>query len=239
MDLVMEGSIAVKAAINGKKREIKEIWVRDHNRNQDQNYILKLATQRGIKIKFKPLETINQVAAGKTHGGIIAYCSPREYDDLDQLLANKEPIFLAYLEGIEDPYNYGYALRTLYAAGCQGLIVPKREWGTEETTIAKSSAGTLECLPICLYDDETIAKLKKRGVKIVVAGRKDAVDLYQADFRSDCLIAIGGPLRGLAKPIVANCELTIDIPYANDFRNALNTGSALAVIAYEVYRQRH
>ena len=73
----------------------------------------------------------------------------------------------------------------------------------------------------------------------MVAGRKDSVDLYSADFRSDCLIAIGGPLRGLAKLITQNCDLTIDIPYANDFRNALNTGSALAIIAYEVYRQRH
>ena len=59
----------------------------------------------------KPIE-IEGLALGKTHGGILAFCRAKEYSRLtpDSILPNG---FYAYLDGIEDPYNFGYTLRAL------------------------------------------------------------------------------------------------------------------------------
>ena len=45
-------------------------------------------------------------------------------------------------------------------------------------------------------------------------------------------------MRGLSSAVRNEIERNIYIPYANDFRNALNAASAAAVISFEVYRQR-
>ena len=52
------------------------------------------------------------------------------------------------------------------------------------------------------------------------------------------LIAIGGEMRGLSAGVLATCEQNIYIPYANDFRNALNAAGAAAALGFEVLRQR-
>ena len=45
-------------------------------------------------------------------------------------------------------------------------------------------------------------------------------------------------MRGLSKEVINMMNGHIYIPYANDFRNALNASSATSVIAYEILRQR-
>ena len=52
------------------------------------------------------------------------------------------------------------------------------------------------------------------------------------------LIAIGGEMRGLSAKLLKEIDQNIYIPYANDFRNALNAAAATAVLAFEVQRQR-
>ena len=60
-------------------------------------------------------------------GGVIALCGERTLPPptFDTLPRNG---FLCMIEGIEDPYNFGYALRSLYAAGVDGVLLGERNW---------------------------------------------------------------------------------------------------------------
>ena len=150
------------------------------------------------------------------------------------------PLELVLLEGVEDPFNLGYIIRTLYSAGCDGLILPRHDWTSAESTIAKSSAGAFEYMNIVMSDNlpQLVKDIKKQGIKTYAAMRKDAIIYLEADYHIPCLLAIGGEMRGLSSAVRNEIEQNIYIPYANDFRNALNAASAAAVLSFEVYRQR-
>lgn len=237
--MLLEGNVSVKAAILGNHRKVEKLYYDKHKNDKDLNFILHRAKEKGIPCMPLEREEINAMATGRTHGGLVAEASPRVYQELSECMHGKTP-FLVLLEGVEDPFNLGYIIRTLYSAGCDGLILPRHDWASAESTIAKSSAGAFEYMNIVMSDDlpQLVKDIKKQGVKTYAAMRKDAITYLEADYRNPNLIAIGGEMRGLSSAVRNEIEQNIYIPYANDFRNALNAASAAAVLSFEVYRQR-
>ena len=237
--MLLEGNVSVKAAILGNHRKVEKLYYDKHKNDKDLNFILHRAKEKGISCMPLEREEINSMATGRTHGGLVAQAGPRVYQELSECMHGKAP-FLVLLEGVEDPFNLGYIIRTLYSAGCDGLILPKHDWASAESTIAKSSAGAFEYMNIVMSDNlpQLVKDIKKQGVKTYAAMRKDAITYLEADYQKPSLIAIGGEMRGLSSAVRNEIEQNIYIPYANDFRNALNAASAAAVLSFEVYRQR-
>ena len=84
-----------------------------------------MAELYGFEISPSTKEEIDSLTVGASHGGIVAICGERIYPTLssDLLIENG---FYVMIEGIEDPYNFGYALRSIYASGADGIILSKR-----------------------------------------------------------------------------------------------------------------
>ncbi len=194
--------------------------------------------KNNIKINYISRDRINEIANGKTHGGIIASSGYRNYQNIEDCFNDYS--FVVILEGIEDPFNLGYIFRTLYSSGCNGVIVNKRDFSQVENIILKSSAGAFDLINIYQSDDlkSSIEFAKEKGYLTLAAMRKDAVSYFDINYKIPVLIAIGGEMRGLSKAVLENVDKNIYIPYASDFKNALNASSAVAVISYEVVRQR-
>lgn len=235
---ILEGNISVKAALLANRRYIDKIVIDQHKKDKDTAFIINEAKKRNIKLEITSREIIDSLADGKTHGGLIAYAGERTYDTLPNI--QDEHCLLAIIEGIEDPFNFGYMLRSLYAAGCKGVILPPRNWTTAAKVVAKSSAGASEYIPMIVTDDmDSMCKnLKNQQFKIICGHRKDAVALYEYDFPKRTCIAIGGEMRGLSKIVQSHSDQNVYIPYENDFRNSLNAVSATAVFAFEYLRQK-
>ncbi|MEG1732809.1 MAG: RNA methyltransferase substrate-binding domain-containing protein [Longicatena sp.] len=140
---IVEGNISVKAALLANKRPIEKIIVDEKKRDKDTSYILRKAKELGVLIESVDRTIIDSLAQGKTHGGLLAVCGEREFQSLNDVI-KKEDVFLALVEGIEDPFNFGYVLRSLYAAGCDGVIIPPRNWTSAASVVTKSSAGASE-----------------------------------------------------------------------------------------------
>ena len=237
--MTVEGAISVKAVLLSGSRTIEEIYIDKKKKTKDFSFIIREAEKRGVKIVFLDKDELSEVANGRTHGGIAAKVGERVFIDPEQLFAVKNP-FIALLEGIEDPYNFGDSLRSFYAAGATGLIVPKRNWLDAASTVVKASAGASEFLPTASCEDlgEVINLSKKYGIKTFCAERCNAVPLYSKDLTCPLIIAIGGELRGLSRKITDNSDGNIFIPYGSQFRNALSASGASAVFAFEIMRQR-
>lgn len=237
--MILEGHISVKAAILGGHRTLSCLYVDEKKRDRELSFIIAKAKEKNIPIQRMKREELDRLAQGKTHGGVLCEASSRQYD-AEAVLTRSSCPFLVLLEGVEDPYNLGYVIRSLYAGGCTGLILRRREWNDAEAVILRSSAGAYEYLPIVMsYEPaELVHRLKADGIHTFAAYRKDASALYDNDFRGPTLLAIGGEMRGLSTAVLQECETNIYIPYANDFRNALNAAGASAVLAFEVMRQR-
>lgn len=237
--MIIEGRISVKAAIQAGNRKVDTLYLEAKHQDKDIAYIKKIATEKEIPIVLATKEEIETLAIGRTHGGILAKVQPRQFQELPDLYQNENP-FVAVIEGVEDPYNLGYILRSLYSSGCTGLILRKRNWEEVEPIILKASAGAYDYMPIYLSEDvaSTVHALKAEGLYCYAAMRKDAIKYTEANFTKPMVLLIGGELRGLSSQVRQESQQNIYIPYANDFRNALNAAAASAVLGFEVMRQR-
>jgi 23S rRNA (guanosine2251-2'-O)-methyltransferase len=237
--MTVEGSISVKAVLLSGSRDVEEIYIDKTKKSKDFQFIAREAEKRGVKTVYLDSDGISGIVNGRTHGGIAAKVGERKYSDPELLFRAERP-FIALLEGIEDPYNFGDALRSLYAAGATGLIVPTRNWLDAAQTVVKASAGASEYLMTasCEEPGDAVEVSKKYGIKTFCADRRDASPIYEADLTVPLIIAIGGELRGLSRKITDRSDGNIYIPYGSQFRNSLSASAASAVCAFEIMRQR-
>ncbi len=239
-ELCFEGALSVKSVINHRARTVREVWIDKSKDTKDVDYIINRCKSRHIALRRVDAEMLAKKAKGKTHGGIIAFASPRIFDQLADLHLPEIP-FLALIEGVEDPFNLGYCIRTLRAAGCDGIFLNKRDWTSAEETLMKSSAGTFDELPIMQADDlgATLSDLKLQGIRIISALRTPfSKPMTSVDLTQGLLLCIGGELRGLSRVVVDATDISLVIPYPSNTKVALNAVSATAVLAFEVVRQR-
>ena len=237
--MIIEGDVSVKASLLGNKREVHVVYIDEKRHDKDVHFIERKCEEKNINVEKVSREYIESLATGHTHGGVIAEVGQRKYDNLKDVLKVENP-FVVLLEGVEDPFNLGYIMRSLYSAGCNGLILRKRNWDKNESTILKSSAGAFEYLPTILSEDleQDILLCKQNKLYAYAAMRKDAKAYFDGNYKKPVLLMIGGEMRGLSSKVLNLADENIYIPYANDFRNALNAAGAAAVLGFEVMRQR-
>lgn len=235
----LEGMISVKAAILSGRYDVEKVWVDVRKKDHDTAFLLKRCQERKIVVQRSSRTEIEALAVGRTHGGILAEVKSRTYQSLEECFGQKDVPFPVLLEGVEDPFNLGYIMRSLYCAGCTGLILPVRNRDNAEGVILKSSAGAGAYMNIvCMDPAEAVAQCKKKGLYVYAAMRKKAIAYTEGNYTRPILLCIGGEMRGLSAGVLAQADQHIAIPYARDFRNALNAAAAGAVLAFEVNRQR-
>jgi len=181
------------------------------------------------------------LARGKTHGGALAIVSAQRLTDLKDMALGSSPAYVAMLDGIEDPFNLGQSIRSLYASGVHGIVLRKRNWDFAASTIARSSAGASEFVDTAMVENayEAAQYFKSRDFNIVYTGLEDrAVSIYKADFTKPVFIIIGGEKRGINNNLKEIADMVIKIPYGREFKQSLDASSSSAVIAFEVLRQR-
>lgn len=237
-EYIVEGNISVKAVLMANRRDVYRIVVDKNKKDKDSAYILHRAKDKHVLVEFKEREEIDALALGKTHGGMLAYCGERTYQDIQDVM-QQDKTFIALIEGVEDPFNFGYVLRTLYAAGCDGVIVSPRNWTTAADVVTRASAGASEYINIFIAEDmnDTLEHIKRANIRFVCAQRSDAISLYEYEFPNRICIAIGGEMRGLSKPVLAQSEQNLYIPYRADFKNAMTAAASTAIFAFEIVRQ--
>lgn len=226
--MLIEGAISVKAAILNGRRHIDCVYFDKAKRSKDFTYIKYRAQERDIKFEYVDREVIDEMANGKTHGGIIATCDTRTYQKISDL--NEDTIFV--IDGIEDPFNLGYAMRTLKAFDYHAIVLPMRDYSNMEATILKSSAGAFDMLDVVLAEDlaSDLASLKAEYTIMALNRSDKATDIFKTDYPKKRIIVLGGEKRGINKHVMELVDHEVFIDYPSDFRNALNATSALSVM---------
>ncbi len=238
--VVLEGQIAASAALRGNVRDVKRVLVREGRNRGKLRHFLRLVRDAGLLAEFVSHEEIDQLATGHSHGGVLAIASPRRFVQLGALLPTDHPASIIMLDGVEDPYNLGQAIRAFYAAGIDGLVLRPREWFSAESTIVRASAGASEHLPIAQANsaEEAAAFFRQKGLQIACAAKQNSVSIYEADLRQGHFLLIGGAKRGVTRSFLRAADLILEIPYARHFPHSLGTTASAAMFASEIMRQR-
>jgi 23S rRNA (guanosine2251-2'-O)-methyltransferase len=192
----------------------------------------------GIPIARVPAETIAGHAPGGADSGVIAQVGPRRTQPLVELLAAANPV-LVFLDGVEDPLNFGQAVRSLYAAGIDGLIMRPRNWLSVAARTIRASAGATEFMPTAVAEPaEALVAVRSRGVPLAVAASHNARPMHEVNLSGPLLLAIGGEKRGVGRALLKEADVRVGIPYGRDFAQDLGTVGAATALAFEVLRQR-
>ena len=241
----MEGMQSIRSVIAGNQagvndRKIVEILVDRENVKalaRELGWLKRMSAEMGFTIRECEEAEIDALSLGRTHGGILALCSERTIPKLapDQI---KENGFYVMIEGIEDPYNFGYALRSLYAAGVDAIVLGERNWMSAAGVVARSSAGASEMFQVFRAKPTEAADLfKKLGYSIVCADRDTPHTLENTEIRFPVFLVVGGERRGISHALLDRADLLVKISYGREFRAALSAASAATILAYEIFRQ--
>jgi 23S rRNA (guanosine2251-2'-O)-methyltransferase len=239
-DLILEGHVSVEAALEAGVRPVDRIWATRPGHHRFRR-LRALARERDVVIDAVEADRVEDIAAGHSHGGVLAFVGSRRTLSVQSLLAEVgDRALVVMLDGIEDPFNYGQAVRALYAAGVDGLVV-RRDWETALTTVTRASAGATELLPTASVASaaEAAEACRAAGMRVAVAvADADAVDLAAADLGGGLFVLIGGERRGVTRSFVDRADLHVRVPYGRPGAPALGATTAAAVIAFEALRQR-
>ena len=240
---ILEGMTSISALLNANgvnDRKIEKVLI-DRSKRRSKaaqiGFLTAKSHECGFGVEFVDGEEIDRLSVGNTHGGILAICTPRTIPSLT--LENIRPkSFYVYLEGIEDPYNFGYAIRSLYAAGVSGVILPPRNWMTASGVVARASAGASESLPIWEAEGEDAVKLfREAGYTILCAGIRNSVSVFDEHFAYPILLVVGGEKRGISRSLLDAADHIVRIDYGRDFSGSLSAASAATVMAFEIFRK--
>ena len=147
---------------------------------------------------------------------------------------------IVMLDGIEDPFNFGQAVRALYAAGIGGLVV-RRSWETGLGTVTRASAGASELMPTARSEsaEDAAAACRRAGYRVACAvASDDATELAETDLTGSLFLLIGGERRGVTRSFVEQADERIRIGYGRDRAPQLGAAASAAIIAFEALRQR-
>lgn len=205
--------------------------------------IVALARDRGVVVQFDERRRLDRLAQGLVHQGVVAVAAPVEYVAVDELLAAAEakgeaPLLLA-LDEVQDPHNLGSLLRSADGAGAHGIIVPKRRSAGLTMTVARTSAGAVEHVPVAQVSNlvQALSDLKKRGLWVAGAEMAADQDLWDADLSGPLVIVIGGEDKGIGRLVRETCDFLVRIPMRGHI-NSLNASVAGALLLFESSRQR-
>lgn len=235
------GRNAVREALRSG-RTIQRLFITNDKVQGSLQEIIGLAKDKGIELRRVDDKQLSKYADGVVHQGVVALAAPVKFADLGEVLQNwssdKAPL-LILLDGIEDPHNMGAIIRTAECCGATAVLIPKRHTAPINATVAKTSAGALESIPLVQVGNvaQTIEELKKQGFWVLGAHMEGQQTLYQADLTSPLVLVIGNEGKGLSRLTKERCDFLVTIPMYGHI-NSLNASVAAAILMYEAVRQR-
>ncbi len=242
---IFEGMVSVRAIIKAQNegisdRKIKRILYsteRIAKIGKDVAYLKHEGERKGFSVLPMQEEELSALALGSTHGGILCECTERSIPPLSKSSIALNG-FYVMMEGIEDPYNFGYALRSLYALGVSGVVLTARNWMSAAGVVARASAGASELFPLYRAEpEEAVDIFKSLSYEVLCADIHTEDTLENTPFSYPSFLIVGGEKRGISRSVLEKADKIIKISYGREFNASLSAASATTILAYEIAKQ--
>ena len=215
--------------------KIKKIILQDNFSDKD---IIYLIEKSNLRVEYRSKREMDDLAGG-VHQGIILTIPDYQYKDLNSIINSNNDDVIVILDHLEDPHNFGAIIRTCEAAGIHSIIIPKDRQIQVNSTVMKTSAGTLDSMNIVSVSNivNSLEQLKKAGYWIVGTALENSVDYREVDYSGKIAIIIGNEGSGISQLVSRNCDFLVKIPMYGT-TNSLNASVAAGIMIYEVIRNR-
>jgi 23S rRNA (guanosine2251-2'-O)-methyltransferase len=202
-----------------------------------------LARARGVKVRRVDGRTLDRLAGGGVHQGVVAAVEARLTHDLDEALAalsGAADATVVVLDGVQDPHNLGAVVRNAALTGVAAVLIPKDRAAGVTPVVEKVAAGGLEHVAVVRVGNvaQALRRLKDEGFWVYgAAGEAGAEDYDRVDFSGRVALVLGEEHDGLRRLTRELCDRLVRIPSTGAI-DSFNLGTASGIILARVYSER-
>jgi 23S rRNA (guanosine2251-2'-O)-methyltransferase len=211
--------------------------------------LLRIAGEKRVNVTRVGSGELDRLVRGAVHQGVVADVREAQSFTVEDLIAHAisstsspgssgAPLIVV-LDQIEDPQNLGAIVRTVDAAGADGVVRQSRRAARLDGAAAKASAGAVAHVKVAEVVNiaRALEELKDAGVWTVgLAG--DALKRYdEVDLTLPTALVVGAEGTGLRRLVRDRCDWLVSIPMRGQV-NSLNVSVATGIALFEALRQR-
>ena len=229
------GKNPVIEGINAKK-VLKVFLVTNFN---DQK-ILNLIKENKINCVTVPPNEMERMSEGGVHQGVAAELKPYQTVSLEEIIfkaRKKEKKIIVMLDNINDPHNLGAILRSADVFEASGIILPKHNSVSLNATVAKTSAGAINYVPVAVVNNlnQAIKTLKDEGYWVVSTDGSATISYSSIKYDFPVVVVIGSEGKGVSSLVLKNSDYVVKIPQFGHV-NSLNASVAAGILLAEVHK---
>lgn len=229
------GKNPVIEAIRAKKA-LKVFIVNNFN---DQKVLSLINENRLAVVSVSPNE-MERMCDGGVHQGIAAELKPYQTVSLEEIIAKakkKEKKIIVMLDNISDPHNLGAIIRSADVFEAAGIVLPKHNSVGLSATVAKTSAGAINYVPVAVVNNlnQAIKELKEEGYWIVATDGSAEISYSSLKYDFPVVVVIGSEGKGVSPLVLKNSDYIVKIPQYGHV-NSLNASVAAGILLAEVHK---
>lgn len=238
--LYIYGKRAVFEALRHAPRAVRALYLEEPG----DKALYELATKAGIQVAALDLRRVTSMVEGTVaHQGAVALIGATELlQDAERFVDAFVPqagSVIIFMSEVQDPHNVGAIIRSAAAFGAAAVLFPTHKQSPITAAVIRSSAGMAFQIPLVGVPNpqQTIAALKKKGVRVLGLAADGAIALEDEVFSEPTMLVVGNEAEGIAPYARALCDamLSIDIePKAE----SLNVAASAAVALYAARLRR-
>lgn len=192
--------------------------------------LARFAADQGVtEVRRVERRELDATASGGMHQGALAWAPALALLEVPELLAAEDLLVLA-LDGVQDPQNFGAAIRSAVALGATGVVWAEHAAAPLTPATFRASAGAIEHARLCRvpslvrFVDDAITS----GAAVVGLTPDAEHNLSDLDLKGRIVLVIGSEHEGIGRAVRRRCtalaRLTLRGPV-----ESLNASAAAAV----------
>lgn len=243
--LTLFGRKPVLEALNDPRITSQKLFVARGLRGGLVDEITRRAEQVGLPIERLSSSELSRISKnGRQDQGVaLDVQAPRHLSLAEHLRESSsdatthQPLFL--LDGLTTPANVGMVIRSAWASGAAGIILPREGCAPLNPLAVKASAGVAIHAAVlsCQSALEATELLIEHKIPIFGLAGEASRSLYEATWPQRAAWVIGNESEGMSAAVRERLTESVSLPMAGQVES-LNAAAAASVVAFELCRQR-
>ena len=218
-------------ALKNPRRKIKAIFCTPNFLSRHKSLI----GQQAYTIK-SITEIDNIIGAKVNHQGILLQSQILTEANIQNIDLSKQISLILLLDNIQDPANIGAIIRNAVAFGADAIIMTNKNAASENSTIARASAGAIE--KVDLYSvpnlNQVITLLKKHHYWIVGLDGNTHKEIDTKYLGGKIALVLGSESRGIRHLTKKHCDYLFKIPIEKIESLNVSCASSIACYLYSI-----
>jgi TrmH family RNA methyltransferase len=189
-------------------------------------------------LKYEVSQSVyNKIAYRKISEGIVGVYKYKTYG-FSEVKLSENP-FILIIESVEKPGNLGAICRSADAFGVDMVILCEEKSDIYNPNVIRSSVGSFFNIPVMSSNNEKVYEfLRKKQISIYATYMDEkAISIQDAELSAPTAIVFGTEHSGVSDFWKDKINQNILIPMKGKI-DSLNVSNAVAIVCYEVERQK-